>query len=98
MEEEKERIVQYAVTVKNSDFPYKRYVWAPEKAIKDIFDRPVLNKEIPKNIIYVGHISECRGDEVSFDRRYTGSLEILAETQESAKKIIEYLNIPLTKS
>jgi len=90
-----EHFAQYCIILRNGNNKgIKHYFWVPKFAIQRIFDKPSLNLKYPKHGVYLGHISGCKGDEVEYNNKRTGSLEIRAGTKESANKCAEYLKLP----
>lgn len=88
--------IQYCVILKKgTDRGLKQYFFVNTENMKKILDKPFFGEDINKTKIYLGHISGCKGDEVTFDRGKYDSLKVNAGTEQSANKCLDYLGLPI---
>ncbi len=103
--QEGSELIQYAVIVKKSNFPYRRYIWVSESAIAEAlkpytFIGGTLGTKhmidmIP--IVFEGNPDDIKKSKksarVEFIQGRIGSLELHVDTQEDAIKCLEYLKL-----
>lgn len=98
-EKEQKYEVQYCVVLREGKNAGKRQEFhVPKEKLQKIFDSCKFdnNGEV---FMYVGHIAGNkrgeRADEVYFDKKRIGSLEIRAKNEETANKCAAYFKLPL---
>ena len=95
----KERLVQYAIVVENSDYPYKQYFLVSEKKIEDA----MVILDTDEKILFLGgdiddietNISGRRDISACFNKKRIGSLEIYAPNEYLANFAANSLKLPL---